>query len=590
MKRHEQKIEDTWNLKMMYDPSNLDADIKECNKIVEEIKKYNSLTFTKNEIIDALNLYYKLMIKIENIYVYFSHQQDSDFSNDKYVSILNKVKGEYNNMSIEVSFLMPKIANVDNSILESIINDSKLKEYHQTIVKVINNKKRYLSGAEERIISTYGLNSNAAYQLYSAFTNSDLKFENIFDSNNNQHEMSEGSYSTYIRSSDRVLRKNAYNNLFDTYGKYNQTLATNYISEMKQDLISMKTRNYASTLQQALEPNEIPEYVYHNLLNSVENNIKANHDYLNLRKKEMKLKELHLYDIYTSMVDEVDKKVEYHDAKEIVKEALSIFPNNYTKVLNEALENRWIDVYENEGKRSGAYSGGSYTSVPYMLLNYHNELNDVFTLAHELGHSMHSYFANNNNPYQDANYKIFIAEVASTVNELILINHLLEKEDDSKIRKYLYNYLLEQFRTTLVRQTMFARFELESHKLVEKNEEISNEVLNNLYYDINKLYFGKDIILDENIKYEWSRIPHFYYDYYVYQYATSFSISLNIVDRILNNEKGIIDKYIKFLSLGDSVYPIDALKEIDIDLSTSKVFDSAMKKYADTILKFELEN
>lgn len=587
MKRSEQKLENTWNLEMMYDPSNLDKDIADCYVLVEDLQQFKDIEFDKASIIKALKLYFDLMIKVENIYVYFSHQQDTDFSNDKYVSVLNKVKGEYNNMSVEVSFLMPKIAQVDNSILHSIVDDQDLNDYHQTIIKVINNKKRYLSTQQERIISTYGLTDGAAYQLYSAFTNSDLKFEDVLDSENNKHEMTEGVYANYIRSSDRVLRKNAYNCLFDTYAKYNQTLATNYISEMKQDLVDMKIRNYDSTLQQALEPNQIPLYVYENLLNSIENNIKINHQYMSLRKKEMQLDDLHLYDIYTSRVADIDKKYDYETAKDLVTKALAIFPKEYTDTLNEALTKRWIDVYENEGKRSGAYSGGSYSSVPYMLLNYHDELNDVFTLAHELGHSMHSYFANKYNPYQNANYKIFIAEVASTVNELILINYLLANENDVQIKKYLLNYLLEQFRTTVIRQTMFARFELESHKLVEQNAEISNEVLNNLYYNINKQYFGDEIILDENIKYEWSRIPHFYYNYYVYQYATSFSISLNIVNRILANEDKMIDKYLEFLKTGDSVYPIDALKIVDIDLSTSAVFDQAMQEYAKVMADFQ---
>lgn len=587
MKRNEQLIENTWDLERMYNPNSLDNDLYECFNIVDKIMIYKDIMFNKETIIDALDLYFSLGIKIENIYVYFSHKQDTDFNDDKVIATFNRVKQEYNKMMVDISFLMSKISQVDNEILNSIIIDDSYRDYHKTITNIINNKKRYLSDVEEKIISTYGLNSSAAYQLFSAFSNSDLKFPQAIDTDDNKHDLSEGTYATYIRSKDRSLRESAFNNLFTTYSNFNQTLATNYINELKDSLISMKNRSYDSTLQQALEPNQIPEYVYHNLLDTVEENIAINHKYMKLRKEVMNLDELHLYDIYTSMVSEVNKKYPYEDGKNIVEEALSIFNEEYRSALSDALNNRWIDVYENEGKRSGAYSGGSYLSDPYILLNYHDDLNDVFTLAHELGHSLHSHFANKYNKYQNANYKIFIAEVASTVNELILINYLLEKEEDLTITKYLYNYLLEQFRTTMVRQTMFARFELESHKLVEENKEISNAVLNDLYYDINKQYFGQEIVIDSLIKYEWSRIPHFYYNYYVYQYATSFSVSLNIVERILNKEEGILDKYLEFLKLGDSLYPIEALKILDIDLSDKTIFASAMNKYNDTIEKFK---
>ncbi|MEG0364812.1 MAG: M3 family oligoendopeptidase, partial [Erysipelotrichales bacterium] len=457
MKRSEQVISDTWDLEMMYDENNVDRDIENCFKMVEEIKKYKDIEFNKDVIIEALDLYFKLLIEVENIYVYYSHTQDTDFNNDKVISKFNTIKQEYNKMMVELSFLIPQISQCDNELLNSILDDKDLVEYHKTIRNILNNKTRYLSVEQEKIISTYNLNDSAAYQLFSAFTNSDMRFKDAVDTQDKSYEMSEGKYGNYIRSKDRILRKSAFESILGEYSKFNQTLATNYISELKDSLISMKNRSYNSTLQQALEPNQIPEYVYTNLLNSVEDNIEINHQYLELRKKELKLDDLSLYDVYVSMVEDVDKKYPFEEGKDMVEQALAVFPKEYTKVLNDALNKRWIDKYENEGKRSGAYSGGSYKSVPYMLLNYHDDINDVFTLAHELGHSMHSYFANESNPYQNANYKIFIAEVASTVNELLLINHLLENETSSKIKKYLYNYLLEQFRTTMIRQTMFAR-------------------------------------------------------------------------------------------------------------------------------------
>ena len=587
MKRSEQLVENTWDLSMMYKPDHLDKDVDSLNGYVKELEVYKGKSMSKEDIVKALEITDEFYTLVDDMYTFFSHQQDTDFSNPDYVAIFNKFKGIYSDLAVKLSFLNPQISETDNAILQSIIDDSSLKQFHQTIQKIIDNKKRVLSVDEEKIISIFGYNAGAASNLYSAFTNSDLKFEDVKDKDNQSLPMNEAVYSNYIRSNDRDLRKNAYNCLFDTYGEYNQTLATNYIAKMKESFVGMKLRNYDSTLQRALEPNMIPLYVYSNLLDAVENNIQANYNYLDVRKKQMKLDDLHLYDVYVAMEADVEKKYPYEIGKQMCLESLTVLGDEYISLIKEAFDNRWIDVYENEGKRTGAYSGGSYRSVPYMLLNYTDELNDVFTLAHEIGHSMHSYYANKNNSYSDAGYTIFIAEVASTVNELIMINYLLEKEEDVSIKRYLLNYLLEQFRTTVVRQSMFARFELDSHKLVEENAPISNEVLNNLYYDINKKYFGDNIVLDENIKYEWSRIPHFYYNYYVYQYATCFSMALNIVDRILNKEEGIIEKYINFLKLGGSVYPIDALKTLDIDLSTPKVFEQAMVKYQETLDQYQ---
>lgn len=587
MKRSEQKLENTWNLELMYDPTNLNEDLDECFKLVNEVKEYQHIKLDKINIIKALSVYFELLVKIENIYVYFSHLQDVDFTNSQNIAVFNKVKGDYNKMMIETSFLIPNIAKVDDDILQSILNDESLQVYHKTILNIINNKKHYLSDDQEKIISTYGMLGSAAYNVFSSFTNSDLKFPQVNGENNEKLELSESLYSNYIRSQNREIRKDAFTKLFSTYQQYNQTLSTNYLNQLKHSYINMLNRGFHSTLESALNPNQIPTSVYYNLLDSVEKNIHINHKYVSLRKKELQYEELHLYDMYVSMVKDFDQKISYEQAQEMVLDAFKVFSDEYQKIVKQALNNRWIDVYENEGKRSGAYSGGSYTSIPYILLNYTNELNDVFTLAHELGHSMHSYFANENNPYQNANYKIFIAEVASTVNELILINNLLAKNDDIKMKKYLYNYLMEQFRTTMVRQTMFANFELKTHQMVENNEAISNEVLNNLYYSLNQLYFGDDVIIDEEIAYEWSRIPHFFYNYYVYQYATSFSVSLNIVKRILAQEEGILDKYLQFLKLGDSVYPIEALKTLDIDLSTPLIFEQAMQEYERIIDSFE---
>lgn len=586
MKRNEQEIQNTWNLEKMYDESNIDKDILLLKKDVEELVKYKNIDFNENNIVNILKEYFAFMIKIENIYVYFSHLQDVDFSNNENIAKFNRVKAEYNEMDVALSFIIPKISSCSNEVLNKILENNEVKEYHKTIRNIIVNKKRYLSEKEEKIISSYGYSSGVAYQVFSSFTNSDLKFPDVVD-NGEIKVLTEGTYSNFIRENNREVRKQAFTNLFTTYSNFNQTLATTLINKLKESYVTMKIREYDTTLQQSLEPKQIDEKIYYNLIETIEKNIHVNYEYINLRKKELGYSELHLYDMYVSMVSDVDKKYSFDQAKSLILNAFSSFDDEYLKVLKQAFDNRWIDIYENEGKRTGAYSGGSYLSDSYILMNYHDELNDVFTLAHELGHSMHSHFANENNPYQNANYKIFIAEIASTVNELLLINHLLKKESDSSMRKYLYNYLLEQFRTTMIRQSMFARFELEIYKLVEENKPISAAVLNDLYYEINKKYFGENVELDELIKYEYLRIPHFYYDYYVYQYATSFSVSLNIVKRIINKEENIVKKYLDFLKLGDSLFPLEALKVIDIDLNDSTIFEQAMLEYQDIIKKYE---
>lgn len=597
MIRSEQILENTWNLENMFNQDDLNTTLEICEKIVKDIKTYQNKLNDSNKIIEVLEKYFNLLITLENVYVYYSHSQDVDFTNTSISSSFNMIKQKYNQYMTEISFLIPEISKVDNDILvvvakyESEFNNQesiiKICPYSKFIENILHNKEKYLSDVEERIISTYNLNSSAFAQLYSVFTNSEMKYQVILDKDENVLEMSEGLYSKYIRDNDRVLRKNSFEELLKTYKLYNETLTTNYLSDIKQDLIEAKIRNYDSTLIAALEPNKIDSKIYFNLIECIENNIHINHEYVKLRKDTLGYQELHLYDMYTSLVSEIDKEYLYDDAWIDVIDTLKVFSKEYQDALLEAKNDRWIDIYENEAKRTGAYSGGSYLSKPYILLNYHNNINDLFTLIHELGHSMHSYFANKYNPYQNANYKIFIAEIASIVNEILLINNLLDKAKDTNTKKYLINYLLDQFRTTLIRQTMFARFEYDSHQLVENNQVVGSDILNDLYYKINQEYFGNDVIVDEYIKYEWSRIPHFYYNYYVYQYATSFCISLNIVKRILDKEEGIVDKYLDFLKIGDSMYPVDAIKTLDIDLTNSDIFEDAMKQYHYYIEEFK---
>lgn len=588
MKRHEQNTKDTWDLSTMYNTNNYDKDIVECWKRVKEIVVYKDKVLSINDICSMLDDYFDLLSIIENISYYYYHMVHVDF-NDKTSNLNNsQAQSDFSQMMVELAFVIPKISSVDRKLLFSILEDNTLVQFHKTIRNILNNNDHILDDKCESIISIYQKNISASENIYSVFTNSELMFEDIKDTNNTLYNVTNSSYSNYIFSSDRNLRKNAFNSLFSGYKKYNQTLATIYISHLNNDYICMKNRKYHSYLEYKLSPNKINTSIYSNLLNSVESNIQINHDYIKLRKDILGYEDLQHYDMYVSLVDDISNDYPFETAQNIIINALdSVFNDEYLNVIKDAFSNRWVDKYENEGKRSGAYSGGSYKSYPYILLNYNFKLNDVFTLAHELGHSAHSFFARKHNSYQNAHYKIFVAEVASIVNELILINYLLNNEQNKNVIKYLYNYLLEQFRTTLIRQTMFARFELKAHELVESNQGVNADLFNEEYRNIVNQYFGDEIIDNELIKYEWTRIPHFYSSYYVYQYATCFCCSLNISQRIISNEEGFVDKYIDFLKVGDSVYPLEALKIVDIDLTDSSIFNEGMEQYKKYIALFK---
>ena len=414
----------------------------------------------------------------------------------------------------------------------------------------------------------------------------DMEFGNVTDEDGNEVELTHGKYSSFLESKNVEVRKQAFNTYYDAYIKQKNTILATYNLSVKIDVFYAHIRNYKSALNEALFNDNIDDNVYTNLIDTITQNIYLMHSYVEKRKKVLKLEEIHMYDLYVPIVEEINSKVTYDEACETVLEALKPLGEDYVNKVKELFENNWIDVYENKGKQSGAYSWGAYGSHPYILMNFDNKVNDMFTLIHEIGHAMHSNYSWETQDYVNANYTIFVAEVASTVNEALLMQHLLKTTEDKNQKKYLINYFLDQFKGTVFRQTMFAEFELVTHDMVEKGEPLTVEVLNKIYRDLNKKYYGDGIVIDEKSDIEWARIPHFYSSFYVYQYATGFCAAINLSEKILNGTPQDIENYINFLKSGSSDYSIELLKKAGVDMSSHKPIEEALKVFEELLNKF----
>ena len=425
--------------------------------------------------------------------------------------------------------------------------------------------------------------SEAPQNTFSMLNNADIKFPSIEDENGNKVEITHGNFIPLMESKDRRVRKDAYDNLYNTYGKYKNTFAATLNGCVKKNIFFAKARNYNSSIEAALDENNIPVSVYDNLIKAVNNNLESMHKYMNIRKRVLGVDELHMYDIYTPIIKDTDIKVPYEKAQDIIIEGLHPLGENYLDVLKEGFNNRWIDVYENRGKRSGAYSFGTYDSKPFVLLNYHETLDNVFTIAHEMGHSIHSYFTKSTQPYIYGGYSIFLAEIASTTNEALLMDHMLKNSKDNNERLYLLNHYLDQFKGTIYRQTMFAEFERDIHEYVENGGALTAEYLSDSYKKLNEKYYGPNMVIDDKIAMEWARIPHFYYNYYVFQYATGFSSAISLSEKILKEGSNAVDSYIEFLSSGDSDYAINVLKKAGVDMTTSEPIDKALKLFGELV-------
>ena len=485
------------------------------------------------------------------------------------------------------SFETNEILAIPDETLERFYQEEpELEVYRRHLDSIRRKREHILSPAEEKLLAMAGELDGNPDNIFSMLNDADMRFADAVDGEGNAHILTHGTYIPMMHSGDRTLRQSAFDNLYAVYGQYKNTLAATLAAQVKQLWFFAQARKYPSALAAALDQTEVPEEVYHNLIAAVRENLPKMHRYVRLRKKLLGVEELHFYDLYADMVGDVEMKYPFEEAKEIALKALAPLGSDYCNILKEGFDSRWIDVYENVGKRSGAYSAGARVH-PYVLLNYHDTLNDLFTLVHEMGHALHSELSNWNQPTVYSDYVIFVAEVASTCNEALLMEHLLQVTTDKKERAYLINYFLEQFRTTLYRQTMFAEFEEKINQLAQNGEGITADVCCALYRQLNEDYFGPDIVVDDAIALEWARIPHFYYNYYVYQYATGYAAAIALSRRILKEGQPAVEDYLKFLRGGSSLPPIELLKLAGVDMSTADPINQALTLFDELIGELE---
>ena len=588
-KRSEVNIEDTWDLTALYpDEESWEKDTEKVFKLVDEISGYEGKVCDSAEnLLKCEQLSDEISVIFERAYSYASHIYDTDTGDSSALSKLSKMKNMYSKLMEKTAFVSSEIAEADEELLYTFIErNSGLELYRRDIELILRNRPHKLSKEIEQILALSINATETPEETYSLLDNADIEFGEINDSDGEKVRITQGRYISLVSNADRRVREDAYRTYYASYKKLKNTFASLYYGQVKKQDFYAGVRKYDSTLEAALFRNEVPVSVYENLIDTVNKNLDKLHRYVSIRKKCLGVDVFKMYDIYPPMVKDVKVKYTYEEAKTLVLEALKPLGEEYLKVVKEAFENRWIDVYENQNKRSGAYSSTVYGVHPYMLLNFDGKLDDVFTVIHEMGHSMHSYYSNKTQPSVYADYKIFVAEVASTCNEILLLKYMLEKTTDRNEKAYLLNHYMDMFKGTLFRQTQFAEFELETNRMVEKGEALTADSLCRLYDSINRKYYGDGVEYDEEISYEWARIPHFYYNFYVYQYATSFCASVAIAEKILESPE-FVDKYIDFLSGGSSESVIDLLKKVDVNTENPEFISTALEVMNKVMDEFE---
>ena len=583
-----------WDLTKIYEnDEEWEKDYKEVSSNLKDIEKYKGkILESANTLFEMVTTYFNVARKVEKVYIYAHLNYDAETGNTKYQNYDGMVKNLYRDFGVISSYIEPELLENDYSKIEEYYKEvPALLDYKNFFIEIFRYKDHVLSEKEETIISKLSNVLSNAEDTYEKLTDTDLSLGEIKDEEGNIVKLNDSNYGKYISSNDRRVRFDAFTNMYKGYSSVKNTIASTMYGAVNSNVVIANLKNYDSAIKASLYADNVTTDIYDNLIKTVNNNLDTLFKYYSLRKDVLGLTELHLYDLYANLIESAEKKYTFEEAKDIVLNALKPLGENYVKDATKAFTERWVDVYPNETKRSGAYSGGCYDTYPYMLLNYQGRLNDVSTLAHELGHSMHSYYSRKNNSYQDADYKIFVAEVASTVNELLLCKYLLKESQDKEVKLSILNRLMELFKGTIYRQTMFAEFEKDMYEIVEKGNIFTWEDLSNMYYDLNKKYFGNDVVVDEDIKYEWSRIPHFYYNFYVYKYATGLSAACFIVDNILSGKENALESYLEFLSTGSKYYPLEELKIAGVDMTDPKVVESAIKMFDEAINEFnELYN
>ena len=579
-----------WDIEAMYpDEAQWEKDIADCVLAAEKFTRFQGKVTDSSEILfEALDEKDKIWRKLEHAFVYAAMKKDEDNRVDKYQSMDDKCGSAIAKVSAAMSFFAPELLAADEEkILRFIDENPKLELYRFALEDALREKKHVLSTAEENILAQLSEVTGATNDIFKMLNNADLTFGTVVDEDGDTVNLTHGNYITFMESHDRNLRKAAFTNMYEAYKAFINTIATTYNYNTKNDAVSARIRKYDSARQAALSSGNIPEEVYDNLIAVVNEYLPVLHRYIALRKKVLGVDELKMYDVYVPLVQLPKKEIPYEEALKMMQEGLAPLGTEYLAQVDKGTKEGWIDVYENQGKTSGAYSFGSYDSKPYILLNYTNTLKDVFTIVHEMGHSMHSYYTRKTQPFAYGDHSIFTAEVASTVNESLLMQHLLAKETDAEMRKYLINYYIEEFRTTLFRQTMFAEFEMLTHKEIENGGVLTAKWLCDVYDELNKKYFGPALSEDDYIRYEWARIPHFYRGFYVYQYATGYSAATAISKRILTEGESARKDYIEFLKSGSSNYPVELLKIAGVDMSSPEPIRMAMETFKDLVDELE---
>ena len=582
-------VEDTWATEDMYP-----TDEAWEQELADVQKSQNILAGFCGHLADSAQKLYDYLEKTEKVNVqaellgnYCMRKSDEDTRNPVYQAMTGKFMSVMVAVSAATSFETPEIMSISDETLDAFYKElPALERYRRYLTNLRRRKAHVLSAAEEKILASAGELAQTPDTIYSMFGNADLTFPDALDSEGNKHPVTQGTFVPCEESSDRVLRKNAFESLYGTLSSFKNTAAGLLNAQNKQLKFFADARHYPSAFEAALDGTNVPTSVYLNLIEAVHKNMDKMHRYVRLRKKALGVDELHFYDIYTPLVADVDKKIPFAQAKQTVYDALAPMGEEYRKILKEGFDNRWIDVYQNEGKRGGAYSAGAAVH-PYVLLNYTGTLDSQFTLAHEMGHALHSYHSNKYQNPVDADYVIFVAEVASTCNEALLMEHLLTKTTDRKERAYLINHFLDQFKGTIYRQTMFAEFELNIGRMVAEGQTLTADVLCQEYRRLNELYYGPDMVIDDEIAMEWARIPHFYYNYYVFQYATGYSAAIALSRRILKEGESAVKDYIEFLSGGCSRSPIDLLKGAGVDMTSPEPVENALQLFGELLDEME---
>lgn len=586
--RKDVPVENRWKLTdLLENQAAWDKENKEVKENLAKISAFQGKLSNADAIKKCFELEDEISLHTERLYVYANMKHHEDMADPTYQALSEKARKLSVEVNESLSFISPEILALSDEQLQTLVNEPSLLLYRKTLEDMIRQKPHVLTKSEESLLAMAGNVTSAPDTIFAMINNADMKFPKVKNDKGEEVEMTHGSYIQFLESRNPEVRREAFKAMYATYAKQKNTLAATLSANITKNQFYSKARKYPSVLEMSLYGDNINKEVYTNLVDTIHESLPLLHKYMNLRKKLLKVDELHMYDLFTPLVEQFDMDITYDQAKVMVKDSLKPLGDNYLRILEDGYSKGWIDIYENQNKRSGAYSWGAYGTHPYVLLNHKDNLNSMFTLAHEMGHAIHSYLSDENNPYRDAQYTIFLAEVASTLNEALLMDYLLERTTDPKEKLYLLTYYADQFRTTVFRQTMFAEFEMITHHKVEQGESLTAQDFSQIYYDLNLQYHGKEMTVDQDIEMEWARIPHFYNSFYVYKYATGFSAATSFAKQILDEGQPAVERYLGFLKSGGSDYSINILKRAGVDMSTPEPIKQAMSVFSSILDQIE---